>query len=252
MKTKTSLTMLCLALTGCATTAGSSTTAFYPLEELQALDVPEGQGELLSHALEVAPSHRNDTWRGLVERAAIATVDEVEVKDTASAEHALEQLRALPARYPFLKRSTPWLARRADVAVKSLGWVSSGHGSREWVLRVLEFARTDAVTPHLAQRLAEEVVLKQLIPSTTLPFFELALERDGATVCDSPTLQKVVLEVASDGSDFTAATSRCWKQVEGELTAAAKKSETRTGKLKLCAAMAAHAESPAVKAACAE
>ncbi len=245
------LTILSLALlSGCATT---SSTAFFPLDELRALDDAENRAEVLERALQVAPSKRNDEWRGVVERAAIATMAETEVTDLPSAERALEQSEALPAKFPFLKRSAGWLGKRADMGVKALPYLSQQRGERSaWAHRILEFAKSDAVTPHLAQRLADEVLLKQLIASTAVPLFELALERDGEAACTSASLQKAALEVAADGSVFTTAMAKCWKELAGPMTDAAKKAPTYTEKLKLCAAMKPHAEEPAVKAACAE
>lgn len=51
---------------------------------------------------------------------------------------------------------------------------------------------------------------------------------------------------------YTARLEKCWKQLAGPMTEAAKKSETRTGRLNLCAAMASHADDPQVKAVCAD
>ena len=238
----------CVALAGCAT----SSTLFYPLDELEALDAPENHREVLAHALEVAPSKRNDAWRGVVERAASAELATAEVKDEASAERALQLVESQPEKFPFLWRSTAWLSARADLGVKALPWVSQQNRERgAWQRRILEFAKKDAVTPHLAQRLADEVLLKQLIASTAYTLAELAFERDGAAACEWPTAIKMTLELAADGDPFKPALEKCWRQLAGPMTEAVGKAETRTAKLKLCAAMATHANEPAVKAACA-
>jgi hypothetical protein len=242
------LLCLALALTGCAT----STTPFYPLDELRALDAPESREELLARALEVAPSKRDGEWRGLVERAAVASLADLEIKTVPGAERALAAVEEFWTRYPALRRSPKFLARRAEVGVEALGWVLQSSRSQEWTARVLEFARRDPVTPHLAQRLADEVVLKRLIPATARPLMELALSRDGAAACEAPALVKVALEVMGDGAPFPEATGPCWKQLEGPLVDAVKRSETRTGKLQLCAALAGQMNVAVVKTACAE
>ncbi|MFZ5446709.1 MAG: hypothetical protein ACOZQL_42370 [Myxococcota bacterium] len=234
---------------GCATT---SSFAFYPLEELRALDATADRAEILTHALEVAPSKRNDEWRGVVERAAMATLDTVEVTDAARADQALELLESQPARFPFLLRSAGWLSKRADVGVKAFPWLAHQGDRGAWQRRVLEFARADAVMKGLAQRMASEVLLKQLIASTAAPLYELAFTREGDAVCDSPTVKDIALEYGSDGSPWKVALEKCWKQLAGPMTEAAKKSETRTGRLNLCAAMASHADDPQVKAVCAD
>lgn len=235
-------------LTGCATTA----TTFYPLSELTALDPTEDHAEILDRARDVAPTQRTAAWRSAVERAAIATLDEAEAKDVASAEQALALLDTQPAKFPFLARSTDWLARRADVGVRALPFVSPHGDTPAWVRRVTDFAKKDAVTPHLAQRMAEQVLLKQLILSTAAGLYELAFEREGVAVCDDANVIKMTVELGADGSAWKPALERCWKQLAGPMTEAAAKSETRTAKLHLCEVMAAHAAEPAVKAACAE
>ncbi|MEW6433565.1 MAG: hypothetical protein AB1730_18820 [Myxococcota bacterium] len=175
-----------------------------------------------------------------------------EVKDKATAEQALALVDAQPAKFPFLARSTDWLAKRADVGVRALPYVSQ-HGERgAWVDRVTEFAKKDAVTPHLAQRLAEEVVLKQLILPTAADLYALAFEREGAALCDNPNVIRMTVELGADGSSWKPALERCWKQLAGPMTEAAAKSQARTAKLNLCQVMAPHAAEAAVKAACAE
>jgi hypothetical protein len=240
--------LLCLALAGCATT-GSVT--FYPLDELKALDPTEDRAELLAHASEVAPSKRTAEWRSLVERAAAATLAAATVTQERDAEDALRLTESLPARFPFLSKSSVFLAARADVGVRSLRWANR-RDSWAWVRRVTDFAKQDAVTPHLAQRLATEVVLKDLVGSTAQGLMALALERDGAAACDSPAMLKVVLDLAADGAAFEEALATCWKQLEGPMTALPKSAESYTAKLKFCAAMKSRATEATVKAACAE
>ncbi|MEW5741410.1 MAG: hypothetical protein AB1938_20990 [Myxococcota bacterium] len=186
-----------LAVTGCATSS-----PFYPLSELQALDPTEDRAEVLARAPEVAPSQRTADWRTAVEKAAIATLTQAEVKDVATAEQALALIDTQPQKFPFLARSPEWLARRADLGVKALPWLANEGERGHWPRRVYEFAKKDAVTPHLAQRLADEVLLKQLIASTAYHLAELAFEREGAAACEWPTAIKMTLELAADGSSF--------------------------------------------------
>ncbi|MCC6335892.1 MAG: hypothetical protein IT380_18115 [Myxococcales bacterium] len=241
------LPLLWLPLAACATAS-----QFYPLSELQALDPVEDRAELLAHAPQVAPSQRTAGWRAVVEQASIATLAQLEVKDAATAEQALALVDAQPQKFPFLARSPDWLSARAALGVKALPWLANEGERGSFPRRVLEFAKKDAVTPQLAQRLADEVLLKQLIASTASSLAELAFERDGAAACGWPTAIKMTVELAGDGSTFKPALEKCWKQLVGPMTDAAAKSETRTAKLKLCAVMSDHAAEPAVKSACAE
>jgi hypothetical protein len=238
-----------LLLAGCATTGS---TAFYPLEELRALDAPESRAEVLARALEVAPSKRDDTWRGVVERAAVATLAAIEVNDASTAEQALALTDTQPERFPFLLRSDAWLAQRAELGVKALPHVAQRGERGTWPRRVLAFARVDARTRGLAQRLADEVLLKQLIPSTAAPLYELAFAREGAAVCDSPTVTAIALAWAAEGESFKPAFEHCWARVQGPLVEAVKAAETRTFKLNACKAMASRQAEAAVKTACAD
>jgi hypothetical protein len=238
----------CLAalLTACAT------TPFFPVYELTALDPVEDRAEVLQRAREVAPTQRDAAWRAAVERAAGAVLDAAEVSDATSAEQALALVDEQPSRFPFLARSADWLAKRADLGVRALPLVSQRGERGAWPARVTEFARKDAVTPHLAQRLAQEVLLKQLIVSTATGLYELALARDGASACADATVTRLTVELATDGTAWSPALDACWTQLVGPLTEAAAKAETRTAKLNVCEVIAAHAAEPAVKRACAE
>jgi len=241
------LLLSCVAvLSGCA-----STHAFYPLGELQALDDPENHAEVLAHALEVAPSQRGDAWRGVVERAAIADLGAQPVTSTATAEEVLASTESLPKRFPFLSRSAPWLAKRADVGVEALPWVSSQGERGAWPRRVYDFAKQDAVTPQLAQRLAD-MQLKKLIPSTARELYELALERDGAAVCSSPTLANITVGLATDSTPFKAAFDACWAQLRKPLLDAAAKSTEYGEKLHLCKVLQEREDAADIKAACAQ
>jgi hypothetical protein len=239
---------LLVVVSGCASTQH----AFYPLVELQALDAPENHAEVLAHALEVAPTQRTDAWRGVVERAAIADLSGVEVMSEETAEEALARTEAQPKRFPFLARSAPWLAKRADVGVAALPWLSSQRERGAWQRRVYLFAKQDAVTPHLAQRLAQEVLLKRLIPSTAMGLYELALERDGEAVCSDPLVTTISVALAKETTAFTAAFDTCWPAVRKALLEAVPKTTDFGDRLHLCKVLEAKEQAEDVKAACAQ
>lgn len=225
---------------------------FYPLDELRALDPVEDRAEVLARAPEVAPSRRDESWRTTVERAAIATLATAPTATSAEADRAIELTESLPQRFAFLRRSTGFLSARADLGVRAFPRMSNYGQRSAWVRRIVDFAREDATTKGLPLRLAEEVVLKQLVVSTTAELVELAFEREGDAICGHPLVTRLTVELGSDGAAFKPALERCWGQVSGPLVEAVKRAETRTAKLHLCAAMASRASEAAVKAVCAE
>jgi hypothetical protein len=232
-------------LCSCATApvAGFSS---YPLEELQALDAQEAWNELLSRALEVAPSKRDAQWQTLLDHAAIAKLAALEVTDQASASTALRIADELMVTYPSLHKSRPYLDKRVELNVVALPMVLESRQTGEWLARITKLAEHDAVTPRLAQRLATEVVGKRLIPSTGLPLWFLALKRDGAEkVCGEPGLSKAVMEVVADGAgaevkDLVMKT--CQAQLRAPVMELVKTTDSRTVLLRVCPLLAGQAE----------
>ncbi len=238
----------------CATSSpGGNGWASYPLEELLALDQQEAWNEVLAHALEVAPTRRDASWQKALDRAANGKLATLEVTDAASAERALSTADELMHTYPSLAKSAAYHAKRAEVAVASFGWLSDSRQSYDWVHRIQRFAEKDTTTPHLAQRLANEVVGKRLIAGTTIGLFELALARDGAKVCDEPMFVKGLVDALVEGASAETkqlATKTCWGSVKGPLLEVVKGSESRTVLLRLCPLYAGQPEADAIKAKC--
>lgn len=239
--------LLTLALAACATPPPPAPTgpASYPIKDLKALEAQGAYAELVQRMGDVAPSERNDEWKAVTERGAGGYLESFELKDGRDGEAMFEASRDLMKRYPHLKTSKVFLAKRAEVAIKAfaLTYSTSMHtrGGDSWVDQVTAFARTDTMTPKLAERLAKEVVLGRLIPVTAFPLVKLANERSGKEVCADVALHPVFLETLEEGSwpaDVKTLVSSCWSELKApvlaKLTAPGNKSFVK----KACATLA--------------
>ncbi len=183
-------------LNACATARGASSPAQL---ELDALLKQESYDELLSKALAVPATERNDAWLNAVSTAAVKSTSKKAFRETSEAEAYLASLEDMLRRFPLLKNSKPFMAHRAENGKGAFLWTFSNYrhstGDEAWVPKVLEFVKADTVTPGLAQTYANEVVLSRLVASAGFPLFQLAFERNGDVVCKDPGLPKTVVEL---------------------------------------------------------
>lgn len=218
---------LALAFVACgARTSTSTGSGSYPIKDLKALEAQGAYGELVQRMGDVAPSDRNEEWKQITERGAGSYLETYELKDGGDGEEVLAISLELMKRYPHLKASKIYLAKRAEAAIKAFPLVYSS-GSRSpsndsWIDQVIAFAQTDAVTPKLAERLAKEVVLGRLIPRTAFPLLKLASERTGKAVCADTALHPVLVETLEDGSwpaEVKVLLGTCWSDVKPQVLA---------------------------------
>jgi len=125
-----------------------------------------------------------------------------------------------------LRTSRIFLAKRAEAAIKAfaLTYSSNTHSrsNDSWIDQITAFAKTDAMTPKLAERLAKEVVLGRLIAVTAFPLVKLASERSGKQICADSALHPVIVETLEDGSwaaDAQALISTCWSDLKPKVLA---------------------------------
>ncbi len=249
MKKFLSLAWVCA---GCATAPTVPTSAGYPVKELKALEQQGAYVELVQHMGEVAPSERDDAWKAVTERGAAGYLDTFELKDANRAEEPLLAADDLMKRYPHLKNSKPFLAKRAEVALKAfpMTYSSSSHSRSgdAWIDRVIDFAKSDSTTPKLAERLAKDVVLNRLIPVTAFPLVKLASERSGKEVCADTALHPIFLDTLEDGSwaaDVKALVGTCWTELKGPVLAKLAAPGSKAFMKKTCATLG---DAPAVAA----
>jgi hypothetical protein len=195
------LTLLACNLAFCIFTAcATARPAPSPAQlELDALLKQESYDELLSKALAVPATERNDAWLNAVSMAAVKSTSKKAFKETSEAEAYLASLEDILRRFPLLKNSKPFMAHRAENGKGAFLWTYSNYrhstGDEAWVPKVLEFVKADTVTPGLAQTYANEVVLARLVASAGFSLFQLAFERDGDAVCKDAGLPKTVVDL---------------------------------------------------------
>jgi len=200
----------------------------YEMEDLEVLDRQGAWEELFEHLTDIRPSKRDAKWQGIAERACAAQLEAMEVNEK-SADQVLATARSLMSRYPTLKQSKHFMARRAEAGLEAYLRLSRnrrGGEQREWVQQLKEFVLSDAVTPDLAQRAARKVQ-EQYIAVVAWPLWKVALDR-GASLCKDPAFAKSLAETYLEGAwkdEVTPlAEGKCWPQVKDAVAAEIEKS----------------------------
>ncbi len=162
----------------------ASAAPAYTLDDLQALERQQAWHELWRHLDDVAPAQRTETWQGLLERSALGHLQELDA-DAATA-LALDA----PLRFDALKRSKPFMARRASVGLAGLA---------SCVLRGADgcadrFASLWALDPSNAELAlgAARLLAKGKAPQTAAPLWARAVAA-GRRECSDEGLERSVL-----------------------------------------------------------
>lgn len=224
----------------------SASAATYEMADLKALDKDQSYRELVDHLLDILPSKRDAEWKAIAERACVAVIDPNEVKDAASAQRSLDRMDELMKKFGWLKESKTFLARRADVGLKAMGWTysNSRHSSSEdpWLDNLKAFVAADQQTADLPLR-ALKLTNSRLVAVVGFPFVKTVLAKGGKNACKDNDVQQSVLGAITEGSWATEAaevTTTCWDELKPLVIAETVKPEqTRTMQLKLCPVLTA-------------
>lgn len=212
----------------------------YEMEDLEALDRQGAFEELLEHLSDVRPSKRDAKWLGIAERTCAGVLAATEVNERSAAQ-VLATAKGFLSRYPALKQSKVFMAKRAEVGLEAFGHTSrnirsGGEQVREWVGQLKEFVAADAVTPELAERAAKKVQA-QYIAVMAWPLWKMALDR-GANLCKVPEFQKALAESLIEGSwkeeVVPLAEGKCWPEIKGAVTAEVDKTFNESVLDRLC------------------
>jgi hypothetical protein len=231
------------ALLLCVLIPLSASAANYELADLKALDKDQGWRELVDHLNDIVPSKRDAEWKAIAERACAGVLDP-SMKDAAAAQRTLDQIDELMKRFTWLKDSKVFLAKRAEVGLKALGWTfnDSRHSYSDdpWLERLKDFVAADTVTPDIALRGAK-LVASHLVAVMAFPLVRTAVAKGGKSVCKDPDVQKSLLGALSEGvwkTESNEAITTCWDELKPlVLTEVLKPDATRTLQLKLCPAL---------------
>lgn len=219
----------------------AASAATYELADLKALEKDQSWRELVDHLNDLPPSKRDPDWKALAERACTGVLDPNEVKDLPTAEAALSQIEGLLKKFTWLKDSRTFMARRAEVGFKALGWTyqTSRHSTSDdpWLDGLKAFVAADAQTPDIALRGAK-LVTSRLVAEVAFPLLKTALAKGGKPVCKDADLQKATLEAVEDGAwkkEVGEVLTTCWDELKPQLVEKVMKADaSRTLRLKLC------------------
>jgi hypothetical protein len=194
------------------------------MADLQALEKQGSWEELVGHLEDIAPSKRDATWTGLAERGGAAYIGSMKI-DEHSGDEVISAADRLVQRYPVLKQSKVFMAKRAEVGLKAVGFTYGGssHSRSDdpWLDKMKEFVKADSVTPDLPQQAARKVQ-KYLVADSAWPFWKMAIDK-GAQVCKDPDFQKSILAAIEDGvwkaETADVAQNKCWGDLKAPMLA---------------------------------
>lgn len=221
------LAAACFALVAASTAAAAEK---YEMADLEALEKQGAWEELLEHLEDIAPSKRNATWTGLAERAGAQVLAGVKL-DEQNAERVFVLAEALVKRYPLLKQSKVFMAKRAEVGLEAFGFTysQSRHAASDdpWLDKIKEFVKADALTADLPQRAAKKVQ-SRLVAYCAWPLWKMAIDK-GASVCKDADFQKSIVSAFEGGlwkEEITkVAQGKCWASLKAPLLAGLEKTE---------------------------
>jgi hypothetical protein len=201
----------------------------YELADLDALAKQAAWQELLDHAEDIPPSQRTAHWSQLVEQAAIAAITDVDTdKATFGGVAAADELAR---RYPLLKKSKPFMAKRADIGVRAFTRCfdlagDSASGAKACGERLAGFADGDPDNVDLARR-AIGLIESRIHFRSAAPFsiyYRLIGKQKGGKECGNDGAKWAVIEaLALDKSDPRVAEARevasvtCWDQMQNQI-----------------------------------
>ncbi len=219
----------------------------YEWADLKALERDKSWPELVEHLTDIVPSQRGPEWKALAEKAIAGVLDVDVVKDEDTAQAMLFQIEALMKRFGWLQDSKAFMAKRAEVGLKAMGWTynRSRHSSGDdpWLDSLKAFVAIDKQTGDLALR-AAKLIMGRLVPLVAFPLFKTALAQGGATLCKDSDLQRSVLGALSDGlwkKEVSEVLKTCWGELKPLLLNEVMKPDaSRTVRMKLCVPLHEH------------
>lgn len=201
----------------------------YELSDLEALEQQSGWQELLDHADDVAPAQRSTRWMQLVEEAGVGLITGLDTDKLTFT--GLGVADELTRRYPTLKTSKLFMAKRADIGLRTFTRcfdVASTDGAMAKMCgeRLAGFADGDPDNVDLSRR-AIAMIDSRIHFHTAAPFsiyYRLIGGKKGAKECANDGAKWAVIEaLALDKTDPRVAQARevasvtCWDQMQNQL-----------------------------------
>jgi hypothetical protein len=206
-------------------TAGTAWAGGYEMADLQALEKQGSNMELVSHLGDIPPSKRDKKWNDMAERAATAWLASLKVSEDDT-DQPLQAAEAVLRSVPMLGQSKVFMAKRAEMGLKSFQWNYSHYrhatGDDKWIDLMLEFVKADKVTPDLPMR-AAKLVESRLVAQCAYPFFKMVYDKQGPSLCKDPGFQKMIVSAFGYGSWLKEITdiaqNKCWGDLKAPLVA---------------------------------
>jgi hypothetical protein len=201
----------------------------YELPDLDALEKQSSWQELLDHAEDIVPSQRNAHWAQLVEEAGtgvLAGLDTDKVSFTG-----LGAADELTRRYPQLKKSKAFMAKRAELGLRAFARCfeltdDSTSGVKACAERLAGFSDGDPDNVDLSRR-AISLIDHHVRYHTAAAFsiyYRLIGKKKGAKECSNDGAKWAVIEaLALDKADPRVAQARevaqatCWDQMQDQI-----------------------------------
>jgi hypothetical protein len=201
----------------------------YDMSDLDALEKSSSWQELLDHAEDIAPSQRNGHWSQLIEEAAtgvLAGLDADKVSFTG-----LSSADTLTRRYPQLKKSKAFMAKRADVGLRAFARCfeltdDDSADSDACATRLAGFTDGDPDNADLARR--SIAMIETHFHYTTAGafpiYYRLIAGKKGAKDCSTPGAKRATISALGlDKADSRVAQAReiastlCWDQMQNDI-----------------------------------
>lgn len=192
----------------------------YSMADLEALEKKAAWEELLSHAEDIAPAQRTQTWEKLVEKAAVGYMQQL-TTETAAFEGIFTS-QALLGRYPNLQKSQDFMTKRGEAgklaAERCLRDAYRGKHCVEMMKDFLKAPNTSADIGFAFGKIAR----KNQNHDVAVSFFKWALDKKkDAAMCTDEDLQLAVIAGLGLPSDYEdadgarrIAANACWESLK--------------------------------------
>jgi hypothetical protein len=199
----------------------------YAMADLDALDKRSSWDELINHAEDIPPSQRTDHWDQLVEHAGVGVVSGLDIDKVALS--GLGVADGLTRRFPQLKKSKPFMQKRADIGLRAFGrcfeLVTEDSDKEACAARLVGFSDGDPDNRDLARRAADLVVKHQRAPAASVPFYyRLIAKKAKAKECSEDAAKRAVvaaLDLPKDDPRVAQAreigSQLCWDAMQNAL-----------------------------------
>ncbi len=220
--------------------AGSARAADYGMADLQALEKQGSWEELVQHLSDIPPSKRDAAWQGLAERSSSSYIASVPITDEQP-ETVFGVMDRLLTRFPQLKQSRAFMAKRAEVGLKafrySYGRYRHSSGDDPWIDLIKAFIAVDTLDADLPQR-AGELVTSRLVAQCGWPFFKQQLDKTGTAICKNKEFKRSIVAAFVEGDwpeqILDVADNKCWGDVKDALIAELEGKPTKPFKKVIC------------------